>query len=370
MKSAYVDLRGCAGDLANAVIEESTHMGVESVVVDDPALAGNIPPTLRKVALVTPETPTDLVDQLVDAVDLLVVDHSIAEKFQGLRPGLRTGVLVTVVDEHTLDIACKVANEADVTFVEFQQDPSKIPLEILLAAADRAQGSIVTVAEDLADAVVTLGVLERGSDGILLRPRRVGDVSELVRVCREDTAALDMEEFEIVKLTHHGLGDRVCVDTCTRLRQNEGILVGSYSSGLMLISSETHPLPYMPTRPFRVNAAALHSYTLTPGNRTQYLSELRCGSEILAVSTDGSVRRVVVGRIKMETRPMLQIEARTSAGELVDVVAQDDWHVRALGPGASVHNITELRPGDRILGHTLTDQRHVGYAIREFLHEQ
>ncbi|MEK2476090.1 3-dehydroquinate synthase II family protein [Streptomyces noursei] len=370
MKSAYIDLRDCAGELANAVIEESAHLGVEGVVVDDPELAKNVPPTLHKVAIVAPETPTTLIDQLVDVVDLLVADHSIVEKFEGLRPHLKTGVLVKVVGEETLNLACKIANEADFTFVQFQQDPSKIPLEILLAAADRAQGSIVTFVEDLEDAVVTLGVLERGSDGILLRPRRVGDVSELVRVCHEESASLAMEEFEIVKLTHLGLGDRVCVDTCTRLRPNEGILVGSYSTGLMLISSETHPLPYMPTRPFRVNAAALHSYTLTPGNRTQYLSELRCGSEVLAVSTDGNVRRVIVGRIKMETRPMLQIEARTSDGTLVDVVAQDDWHVRALGPSASVHNITELRPGDRILGHTLTDQRHVGYAIREFLHEQ
>ncbi|MER7226585.1 3-dehydroquinate synthase II, partial [Streptomyces rubradiris] len=29
----------------------------------------------------------------------------------------------------------------------------------------------------------------------------------------------------------------------------------------------------MPTRPFRVNAAALHSYSLTPNNRTRYLAE-------------------------------------------------------------------------------------------------
>ncbi|MGW1290636.1 hypothetical protein ACWDBD_42085 [Streptomyces sp. NPDC001118] len=33
--------------------------------------------------------------------------------------------------------------------------------------------------------------------------------------------------------------------------------------------------------------------------------------------------------------------------------------------------MTELKPGDVILGYALTDQRHVGYRpIREFLHEQ
>jgi 3-amino-4-hydroxybenzoic acid synthase len=370
MKSAWIDLRGCIGELSTAVIEESTHIGVAAVVLDDPDLAAKVPPTLQKVAVITGETPTPLIERLIDVVDLLIAEHSIAEKFEGVRPGLPTGVLVRVVDEQTLGLACEVANRAEVTLVEFLQDPSKIPLEILLAAADQAKGTIVTAVTDIEDAMVTIGVLERGSDGVLLTPRRVGDATELVRLCQGEAGSLQMEELEIVKLTHLGLGDRVCVDTCSHLRPNEGILVGSYSTGLMLVSSETHPLPYMPTRPFRVNAAALHSYTLTPGNRTRYLSELRCGTEILAVSTDGGVRRVVVGRIKMETRPMLQIEARTASGQLVDMVGQDDWHVRALGPGGSVHNFTELRKGDVILGHTMTDQRHVGYAIREFLHEQ
>nr|AEF33089.1 3-dehydroquinate synthase [Streptomyces pyridomyceticus] len=370
MKSAWIDLRGFAGELAAAVIEESAHLGVEAVVFDDPDLAAKIPPNLTKTAVVNGETPTTLIDRLVEVVDLLVVDHAIAEKFEGIRPGLRTGVLVRVLDEQTLDVACKVANRAEVTLVEFRQDPSKIPLEILLAAADQAKGSIVTVVEDIEDAKITIGVLERGSDGVLFTPKRVGEVTELVEATHGQASSLDLEPLEIVQLQHLGLGDRVCVDTCSHLRPNEGILLGSYSSGLMLVSSETHPLPYMPTRPFRVNAAALSTYTLTPGNRTQYLSELHCGSEILAVSTDGSVRTVIVGRIKMESRPMLRIEARTASGQLVDMVGQDDWHVRALGPGGSVHNFTELRKGDVILGHTMTDQRHVGYAIREFLHEQ
>ncbi len=370
MKSAWIDLRGCAGELAAAAIEESTHIGVAAVVLDDPDLADKVPPTLQKAAIITGETPTPLIERLIDTVDILVAEHGIAEKFEGVRPGLGTGVLVRVVDEQTLSLACEVANQAELTLVEFLQDPSKIPLEILLAAADRAKGTIVTAVTDIEDAMVTTGVLERGSDGVLLTPRRVGDATELVRLCQGEAESLHLEELEIVELTHLGLGDRVCVDTCSHLNPNEGILVGSYSTGLMLVSSETHPLPYMPTRPFRVNAAALSSYTLTPGNRTRYLSELRCGSEILAVSTDGGVRRVIVCRIKMETRPMLRIEARTATGQLVDMVGQDDWHVRALGPAGSVHNFTELRKGDVILGHTMTDQRHVGYAIREFLHEQ
>src|SRR2546428_7598838 len=52
----------------------------------------------------------------------------------------------------------------------------------------------------------------------------------------------------------------------------------------------SHPLPYMPTRPFRVNAGAIHSYTLSKDSRTNYLSELRAGSKVLAVDIKGQTR--------------------------------------------------------------------------------
>ncbi|MEK8174123.1 3-dehydroquinate synthase II [Streptomyces sp. M19] len=150
------------------------------------------------------------------------------------------------------------------------------------------------------------------------------------------------------------------------LRGGRGILVGSYSTGFILCCSETHPLPYMPTRPFRVNAGALHSYVLGPENRTNYLSELRSGSTTLAVNAEGRTRRVVVGRAKLESRPLLTITARSAEGVVVSLTVQDDWHVRVLGPGGKVLNVTELRQGDELLGHLATDQRHVGYPIGEF----
>jgi 3-amino-4-hydroxybenzoic acid synthase len=48
---------------------------------------------------------------------------------------------------------------------------------------------------------------------------------------------------------------------------------------------------------------------------------------------------------------------------------QDDWHVRVLGPEASVLNVTHLKPGDKVLGYTLTEKRHVGWGVAEFCAE-
>ena len=147
------------------------------------------------------------------------------------------------------------------------------------------------------------------------------------------------------------------------------MLVGSYAHGYILCCSETHPLPYMPTRPFRVNAGALHSYTLGPDNRTNYLSEVGSGSTLLAVGADGRTRRVVVGRAKLESRPLLEIRAHAGNGQLVSLTVQDDWHVRVLGPGGKVLNVTELQAGDELLGYLAADKRHVGWPIGEFCRE-
>jgi 3-amino-4-hydroxybenzoic acid synthase len=114
----------------------------------------------------------------------------------------------------------------------------------------------------------------------------------------------------------------------------------------------------------------LHSYVFGQDNRTNYLSELKAGSPVLAVGADGRTRRIVVGRIKLESRPLLGIGARSEHGVPVNLIVQDDWHVRVLGPGGSVLNVTELSPGDQILGYVATDKRHVGWPVGEFCIEK
>lgn len=181
---------------------------------------------------------------------------------------------------------------------------------------------------------------------------------------------LQLTELTVTGTAHVGMGERACVDTATHFGKDEGILVGSHSKGLILCVSETHPLPYMPTRPFRVNAGAIHSYTIGANERTNYLSELKAYSKVTAVDIHGNTRLVTVGRVKIETRPLLSIDAVAPDGRTANLILQDDWHVRVLGPGGTVLNSTELKPGDIVLGYLPTEDRHVGYPINEFCLEK
>lgn len=367
MKLCWLDIRGL-GPERDAIVEEAIHQQIDAIVAADPADLAGLPPTVRRVLLLDPSRP----DAGTGDADVVILPAG-REAPTGCEPpsdsGLERGRAVEVVDAESLEVACAVARTERWALLTFR-DPTKIPLEIVLAAAAGAEGRIVTVVADCQEAAIVLGVLEHGSDGVMLAPRAVGDATNLKRAAAAPVGEIELTELQVVATEHIGMGERACVDTCSYLRQDEGILVGSHSKGMVLCVSETHPLPYMPTRPFRVNAGAIHSYTVAEHARTQYLSELRAGSRVLAVDVSGRTRVVSVGRVKIETRPLLSIDAVAPGGQRVNLILQDDWHVRVLGPGGAVLNSTELRPGDTVLGYLPAADRHVGYPVDEFCLER
>ncbi|MDH6454516.1 3-amino-4-hydroxybenzoic acid synthase [Streptomyces sp. SAI-126] len=372
VKFAWVDLRSVAADRRESIVDATVHARLAGVLDDRLETLALLPPTVQKL-LVTEDGAT-LAPEAADVADVVLTRIGTMAELDKLklsaadRPD-RCGAFVEVVDDPTLRVACAAAQALEYTVVKFR-DPTKIPLEIVIAAADKSPGRLICEAGSLEEAGIIVDVLEKGSDGLLLAPEDANDIFGLTTLLASSTPDLDLTTLTVESIEHNGLGDRVCVDTCTHFEKDEGILVGSYAHGFVLCVSETHPLPYMPTRPFRVNAGALHSYVLGADNRTNYLSELKAGSTVLGVTADGRTRRIVVGRVKLESRPLLTVRARSESGVEVSLTLQDDWHVRVLGPGATVLNCTELKPGDKLLGYLATDKRHVGWPVGEFCIEK
>ncbi len=363
MTLCWIDVRE-AGSAKRAIIEEAIHQRVDGIFSSDLGDLADVPPTVHRVLLVE-DGAADVGEQ----VDIVIWANGNGGLPAGDGSGPEVGYLIDVTDAETLNHASASARQAAWSVLRFR-DPTKIPLEIVLAAAAGATGRTITVSSSVEEAKIVAGVLERGPDGVMLAVRTVGEVTALVKACNRTAGEIALVDLEVVSTAHVGMGERACVDTCSMLAPDEGLLVGSYSKGMMLCVSETHPLPYMPTRDFRVNAGAVHSYTLTGVGRTTYLSELRSGAEVVVVNARGGTRIVPLGRIKIETRPLLSIDAVGPGGVEVNLVLQDDWHVRLLGPGGVVLNCTELAPGSKVLGHLPAADRHVGYPIDEFCVEQ
>jgi len=366
MKLTWIDIR--TSGAKTAILEESLHQRVDGVVSDTVADFEGLPPTVKKVLFPQKtELPADL--GATDIVIAVPAEHGLPEALSAKYPGVEFGRYVEIIDPETLEEACEAARNYPWSLLYFR-DPTKIPLEIVIAAAAKATGSLITVAQDVEEAEIIFGVLEHGSDGVMLAPKAVGEATALRAASVVEGPDLDQVELTVTATSHVGMGERACVDTCTYFREDEGILVGSHSKGMVLCVSETHPLPYMPTRPFRVNAGAIHSYTLSENERTNYLSELKSGSKVTAVDVKGRTRVVTVGRVKIESRPLISVDAKAPNGVAVNLILQDDWHVRVFGPGGVVLNSTELKPGDTILGFLPSADRHVGYPINEFCLEK
>lgn len=284
--------------------------------------------------------------------------------------GVEKGLFLSVDNRESLDNTVEMTNYFKYVIIEFKSE-TNIPLELVLASSQKNNCSICKKVTDGRDGWVASMVMEMGSHSILLSSRNAEDIMVLKNQMDKLTQnKMAIKELTIVELKHIGMGDRICIDTTSLLKEDEGLILGSTSCGGILISSETHFLPYMELRPFRVNAGALHLYAWNTENKTDYLSELKAGSEIMTVDSKGNTRVVSVGRIKMERRPLLLVKAKDENNVEVNVIIQDDWHVRIIGIEGKPMNCTELKPGNKVLGYTCTVGRHVGIKIDENIIEK
>jgi len=240
-----------------------------------------------------------------------------------------------------------------------------IPLENLVARAD----NIFVEVDDLEEAKTAATILEKGVDGLRITERNPVKVREIINEIKSDYETLNPVELRINAVIPAGIGDRVCVDTCTMMKPGQGLLVGNSSSGLFLIHSESIENPYVSPRPFRVNAGPVHAYIMTPGGRTRYLSELSSGDEVVGVNWKGQVVALLVGRVKIERRPLLLVEATGPNGP-VTTILQNAETIRLVRPKGEAISVIKIKSGDVVLGYVEEAGRHFGHKIKETITEK
>jgi len=243
-----------------------------------------------------------------------------------------------------------------------------IPLENLIVHFQGSGTKLFMLARTATEAKLFFETMESGADGVLFVPQKTEELAKLRKLVVERSPRLDLKEGKITSLRQLGLGDRVCIDTCSMLSVGEGMLIGNQSSCLFFIHSESLESEYAASRPFRVNAGPVHAYILMPDGSTKYLSELNGGDECLVVGCKGQTRRVVVGRTKVERRPLLLIEAEVE-GEKYSTIVQNAETIRVCSKGDIV-SVSKLRIGDTILLKPERGGRHFGMYVKESIREK
>jgi 3-dehydroquinate synthase II len=240
-----------------------------------------------------------------------------------------------------------------------------IPLENLIAKG----ANVIAQVRNLEEMETAFGILEKGVRHVVYHADDVIELKKVLSWFRSRGDRIALQIAEVIKVKPVGMGDRVCVDTCTSMGMGQGMLVGNSSNALFLIHSESISNPYVSPRPFRVNAGPVHSYTRVPGGKTRYLSELSAGDPVLIVDFNGDTTTGIVGRLKIEKRPLMLVKAVAGGKEMTTIV-QNAETIRLTDPEGKAVSVVNLSPGDKILVALEEGGRHFGMKIEESITEK
>ena len=289
--------------------------------------------------------------------------YVVLEKDAQKPKGKKSGKKFKVLSNNDIE---KIFSEAkkglDFVIIEVM-DWKIIPLENIIAKLHKIHTEIFALARTPEEVRKMFSILEIGVDGVIFEAATTSEVKEAMVYL--GTSTFELTEAKIIDIKEVGDGERVCVDTASMLHKGEGMLIGSRSNFMFLVHNESVGSSFTSPRPFRVNAGAVHCYTISPDGTTKYLSELETGAEVLVINAHGKARRATVGRSKIERRPMLMIKAQVG-DETGGIIAQDAETIRFVRPGGHLVSVTHLKKGDTVLVHAKNATgRHFGMEVSD-----
>ena len=289
----------------------------------------------------------------------VVLEKEGVSKPKGKNVGRKFKVLSNADIENILSAAKK---GLDFVIVEVK-DWKIIPLENIIAKLHKIHTKIFAIAKTPKEVRKMFSILDVGVDGVIFSTSSINEVREAMVYL--GTSSFEMRTAKIIEIKEVGDGERVCVDTASMLHKGEGMLIGNRSNFFFLVHNESVGSSFTSPRPFRVNAGAVHCYTLAPDGTTNYLSEVETGSEVLILNSKGNARRVTVGRSKIERRPMLMIKAAIGE-EIGGIIAQDAETIRFVKPNGQLISVTHLKKGDKVMVHAKPAMgRHFGMEVSD-----
>ncbi|MDN5844760.1 MAG: 3-dehydroquinate synthase II [Candidatus Nitrosocosmicus sp.] len=300
-----------------------------------------------------------------DADYMIVESEQLLEKISSgnLTSGTKIGVYKKITSNRDIDEMKGFIDRFHLSFVIIDLDDWRIiPLENVIASLQNTGTEIFAVAKSIDEVETLFTVLELGVDGVIMSTNSEEEIVRARNIIKK--SSFQIKIAEIKEIQEVGMGERVCIDTVSMLAEGEGMLVGNKSNFLFLIHNESIGSSFTSPRPFRVNAGAVHCYTITPDGTTKYLSELESGSQVMIVNTKGEARMVGVGRAKIESRPLRLFRAAINDDEMGTIIVQNAETIRFLNESGQILPVTHAKRGDKILVYSFPSVgRHFGMEV-------
>lgn len=359
MKFAWVRPTGTWNDRKDAIVS-ALESGIEYIMDLDNSESIK---ELGNVKIVSDKTDSDIL--------LLGTDEkvSLEDVKEAQESGKEVAVYIEINNKEDELLVSKLGTVADYVILK-GKNWKVIPLENIIASLQERTSKIMVDVPNYEEAKLALETMEHGSDGVLLSSNDGNEIRRLGSLIEKTSKEIyELKEATVTKVESVGLGDRVCVDTCSIMEVGEGMLIGSFASGLFMVHSESLESEYVASRPFRVNAGAVHAYVMTPGNKTRYLSELEAGDEVITINTKGEAKTAIIGRSKIERRPLMMIEAENN-GQKIKTLVQNAETIRLVSEKGEPISVSDIKVGDKVLAYFTDGARHFGMAIEEQIIEK
>ena len=359
MKFAWVRPTGTWNDRKDAIVS-ALESGIEYIMDFDNSESIK---ELGNVKIVSDKTDSDILllgnDEQVSLEDVKEAQES----------GKEVAVYIEINNKEDELLVSKLGTVADYVILK-GKNWKVIPLENIIASLQNRSSKIMVDVPNYEEAKLALETMEHGSDGVLLSSNDGNEIRRLGSLIEKTSKEIyELKEATVTKVESVGLGDRVCIDTCSIMEVGEGMLIGSFASGLFMVHSESLESEYVASRPFRVNAGAVHAYVMTPGNKTRYLSELEAGDEVITINTKGEAKTAIIGRSKIERRPLMMIEAEND-GQKIKTLVQNAETIRLVSEKGEPISVSDIKVGDKVLAYFTDGARHFGMAIEEQIIEK
>lgn len=325
----WIDLRAL-GAQAGAVAADAARAGARRVVV---AEAGREPCAAGAAALLTVSTAgvATLVDDAHAPLAGVRVRIDGAADFDAARAAIARHALVL------LDYALATT----------------MPLERLLEGVrDTACRIVVSLADPHGAAYLARKHAQSPVD-IAFAPRDAAALRGVLAACGElrSREPLKLKTFEVQRVEPLGVGLHAVIDGCSQLDGEECVLAGASATSMLLVvaAGGAHP----PGRPlvFGIDAGSAESFVFCGGDRARQLSLLRSGERILTVGAAGDTRAIVVGRVRIESAPLVALHTRSASGASTRVVLRGDRAVRFRTDDGMAVGLADVAPGVRLAGY-------------------
>ena len=359
MKFAWIRPKGTWNDKKEAVVS-ALESGIEYILDNDNAESIK---DLGSVKIVSEKEDSDI---LILGMNKKVSPDDVT---QALDDGRKVAAYIEINNKDDELLVSQLGTIADYVILK-GKNWKVIPLENIIASLQDRKSKIMVDVQNYEEAKLALETMEHGSDGVLLSSNKTDEIRKLGEfIEKTSTEKYELKSATVTKVKNVGLGDRVCVDTCSMMEIGEGMLIGSFATGLFMVHSESLESEYVASRPFRVNAGAVHAYVMTPGNKTRYLSELEAGDEVITINSKGEAKTAVIGRCKIERRPLLLIEAEND-GTKIRTLVQNAETIRLVSEEGKPVSVSDISVGDKVLAYFTSGARHFGMAIEEQILEK